>query len=211
MSIITFPSEFGLQVMGQQFGEQRFDLSFGSGDTGAQQHRVLAPPRWTCGLTAEQLLEAPAAAAWRRLVLSLQGRVNQLAVSDLLNHVPRGTARGNWVAQSGALPGAMGMWVAMGGDQVYRTLLEGDWIGVGQDAAGPARQLLHVQADTAADGAGNAYVQFVQPLRIAVQAGAAVVWDRPTCLMRQTGTARGWSSSQGFQGGFSLDLMESWE
>lgn len=103
MAVITYPS--GLRVKRQDFGQRRFDLSFAAGDSGAQQTRVLAPPRWTCSLIGEEQVPAEDAATWRKLLMGLRGRVNQLEVYDLLNTAPRGTARGSWVVTA---PGAVG-------------------------------------------------------------------------------------------------------
>jgi hypothetical protein len=212
MAVITLPSN--LRVRQQDIGQRRFDLMFGSGDTGAQQARILAPPRWFCALVGEEKSDPAAAAVWRQLILSLEGRINQLAVYDLLNPAPRGTARGTWVVGTGgAAAGTSSMPIDCLAAQAGKTILTGDWIGCGQASSGAARQLLHVQGDVTLDGAGKGTVTFKAPLRVALAAGAALAWDKPTCLMKQTGNESSWSSTgyQPRQSGFSLDLQESWE
>ncbi|WP_208513537.1 hypothetical protein [Variovorax paradoxus] len=207
MSIVTLPPN--LPVKRQDFGLQTFDLSFSSGDTGSTQVAVLAPPRRTCALVSEERIPSMSEAAqWRALAHALRGQVNVLAICDLLQPVPRGTARGTWTAMA-ALAGASSLSIQMGAAQAGKTLLQGDWIGVNQGSV--QRQLLHVQADAVADAAGLIVVQIEPVLRVAVAAGSAVVWDRPTCLMRRTDTKSNWSSESRAQGGFSFDLMESWE
>jgi hypothetical protein len=205
--IITLPTS--LPVKRQDFGVRSFDLAFANGDTGSSQVTVLAPPRHTCALVSEERIPVLSEAAlWRSLVYSMDGQVNVLAVHDLLNPAPRGTARGAWTA-AGAAAGATSMSINLGAAQANKTLLLGDWIGVNQ--TGAQRQLLHVQADAVANGAGVIVVQFKPALRVAVAAASAVVWDRPTCLMRNVATQNKWASEKRTQGGFSLDLMESWE
>lgn len=207
MSIVTLSLD--LPVQRQDFGLQTFDLTFANGDSGAMQVATLGPARRTCTLVSEDRIPVVReSAAWRALVHALRGQVNQLAVSDLLHPAPRGTARGVWIAQA-APAGASTLTINLGPAQGGKTLLQGDWIGVNQTAL--HRQLLHVQADAQANAAGLITVQFEPVLRVAVAAGSAVVWDRPTCLMRRTGQQTTWSSEQRTQGGFSLDLLESWE
>lgn len=207
MSIVTLPPN--LPVKRQDFGIQTFDLSFSSGDTGSSQVAVLAPPRRTCALVSEERIPLMSEAAmWRSLVHALRGQVNVLAVSDMLQPAPRGTARGVWTALA-ATAGASSLSIQLGVAEAGKTLLQGDWIGVNQGSV--HRQLLHVQADAVANAAGLIVVQIEPVLRVTVAAGSAVIWDRPTCLMRKTDAKNNWSSESRTQGGFSLDLMESWE
>ncbi len=207
MAVIAFPTN--LRVAQQNWGQLRFDLNFAGGDAGAQQSRVLGPPRWRCSIIGETRSAAADAALWRSLILSLRGRVNQLAIGDLLNVAPAGTARGTWTAAGAAAVGVTSLAIACGVGQAGRTILRGDWLGVNQSASN--RQLLHVQADVTLDASGNGTVTFEPPLRAAVANGSAIVYDRPTCLMRVSTTDNGWTATRPFQGDFSLDLVESWE
>lgn len=207
MSVVALPQN--LPVKSQTFGIRDFNLTFANGDTGASQVKVLAPQRYTCSLVSEERIPVLAQAAmWRALIHSLNGQVNQLAVFDYLNPVPRGTARGAWIAAAAAA-GATSLSIEMGADQAGKTLLQGDWIGVNQ--GGGQRQLLHVQADAVANVSGVAVVSVKPALRVPLVAMSPVIWDRPTCLMRRTTADTSWSSQVRAQGGFSLDLMESWE
>lgn len=198
----------GLRVRRQDFGQRRFDLNFAAGDAGVQQTRVLAPPRWMCSLVGEVAMPAADAAAWRAMIMALRGRVNQLEVYDLLNPSPRGTAAGVWTANGGAAVGATSMAISCAG-QSGKTILKGDWAGVNQASTG--RQLLHVQADVTLDGSGNGTITFEPPLRVAVANASSVVWDKPTCLMRQASGDSHWTSTRPYQGDFNLELVESWE
>lgn len=205
MSIVALPTN--LRVSQHSFGVRHYDLTFPGGDTGAVQTAVHGFPRRTCSLASPELIDDDDAVLWRTLLHALRGRVNHLAVHDRLNPEPRGTARGAWTA-SAAGAGAAVMTINAGTAQAGKTLLAGDWIGVNQTSTG--RQMLHVQADTVVDGNGWMLVSFEPVLRIAVAAGSAVVWQRPTCLMKSQTDADTWSVSKNHQGGFSLDLLEQW-
>lgn len=208
MSIILLPSD--LSIIRQDFGIRTFDLTFTNENSGAVQTSVFGPPRRTCSLVGNERAELESGAAWRALIHSLRGRVNQLAVYDTIQTRPRGTARGDWVAQAATAAGAASIVIDMGDDQAGQTLLQGDWIGVNQSAN--YRQLLHVQADATADANGVITVSFEPVLRVAVAGGSVIVWDRPTCLMRRVSGESTWGTHPSeLQGGFSLDLMESWE
>lgn len=206
MTIISIPE--GILVKRQQFGHQNFDLEFSGGDAGASQVAVNGPPRWTCSLVSNEMLDLDQAAAWRVLVLSMKGRVNYLAVSDLLNPAPRGTLRGGLTAAVAAGAGSSSLQIYAGSAQAGKTLRSGDWIGVNQ--GGLNRQLLHIQQDAVVDGAGHVTATFEPVLRVAVGEGSAVAWDKPTCLMRRNEQTTSWASEGAVQGGFSLELMEHW-
>lgn len=211
--IILLPDDVNITSMTP--GLAFFDLVHTNPDTGSTQVAVLGPQRRTWSIVSNEREEDPEMIArWRALVHSLRGRVNRLAVWDVANPEPRGTARGAWTAGAAVAAGSSAITINAGASQNGRTLLQGDWIGVQQDSAGAGRQMLHVQADAVVAG-GQMVVQVEPALRLALPAGSPIVWDRPTCLMRRTGSDASWKSSPGmgqaFEGGFSLDLLESWE
>lgn len=209
MSVINWPAD--LPVRTQDFGIKHFALDFSNADTGGGQVAVLGPRRLTCAMTSEPDVSPERAAKWQAVLFALDGRVNQLAVWNVLRPAPRGTLRGQLVADQAAPAGANTLQIRAPAAQAGHTLLAGDWIGVQQASTGEARQLLHVQADTAADGNGLLVVQVGVPLRAALPAGGQIVWDRPTCLMRQTTTENKWTAQGSRTSGYSLDLMERWE
>lgn len=207
MSIVQIPEE--LSILRQDFGLRNFDFTFAGSDTGATQTTVRAPARRTCTLVSNEREALDDGAAWRVLMHALRGRVNVLAVYDVMQPEPRGTARGAWSCSGGAAAGAASMFINAGAAQAGQTLLAGDFIGVNQAANG--RQVLHVQADAVVAGNGLMTVTFEPVLRLAVAAGSAIVWQRPTCLMRRTTDETSWGLHPGeMEGGFSLDLMEDW-
>lgn len=204
MSIVTLPP--GLLVGRQDPGLQNFDLSFSNSDSGASQVARLGPPRLKFALSYDEALDNEQAALWTSLLFALDGRVNLLAVHHILRPVPRGTLRGAPTLSSSAAAGAETMTLSTG--QPGATLLRGDWIGVNQ--GGTNRQLLHVQADAIANGSGVMTVTFRNRLRVALGAGSTVVWDKPTCLMRQVTDSTGWSAQGVTESGFRIELMEEW-
>lgn len=207
MSIITLPSD--VRVLRIDWGVKRFDLEHMGGDTGASQARLRAPPRWLATLVGPDQNTATQAAAWRDFILSLNGRVNQLALYDLANTAPAGTMRGTLTFNASASAGATSVSVTGGAGQAATTLLKGDWLGIGQ--SGSARQLVSVAADATANGSGVISLTLRQPLRYAVTGGDSVVWDKPTALFRQTTTDSKWTQQAAVRSGYSLDLIESWE
>jgi len=206
MSILTIPA--GLKIRRVEWGQRRYDLDFNGGDTGVSQVRILAPSRWYAAIVCPDYLTSAEAAVWRDLILRLQGRVNQLAVWDMANPLPRGTMRGTPTLNSSAAAGATTLSINGGVGQAGTTLLTGDWIGVG---SGSTRQLVAAAADATANGTGVISVTISQPMRVAQAGGATVTLDRPTCLMRQTGSDSTWSFERQTRTGHTLDLLESWE
>lgn len=106
MSIIT-PSDTALAYL-QQFtpGQQRFDLSEQSDPTGHTATRLGGPPRWTVALRTLDALEPAISAMWKAIALQLRGRINHLALYDVTQPQPRGTARGAITLGSSAAAGA---------------------------------------------------------------------------------------------------------
>ncbi len=207
MSVISLST--AVRIKSMRWGQLRFDLNFANGDTGAQQTRVLAPPRWTASLQGPDILSEADASEWSTLLMQLRGRVNVLALHYLGKVAPVGTMRGTLTANTAAVAGATTMSVTGGAGQASTTLKKGDWLGVNQ--SGTNRQLLHLTADATADGSGVISISFEPPLRAAVAAASSVVWDKPTALFRQTTPQSDWSHDGPTRNGYSLDLVESWE
>lgn len=208
MSIVLIPED--LSILRQDFGIRNFDFTFAGGDTGATQTTFRAPPRRTCSLVSNDKEALEDGAAWRVLLHALRGRVNTLAVYDIMQPEPRGTARGAWICSGGAAAGAASIVINAGSGQAGLTLLAGDLFGVNQSANG--RQVLHVQADAVVAGNGLMTVVFEPVLRLSVAAGSAIAWQRPTSLMRRITDETSWAMHPGdMEGGFSLDLMEDWQ
>lgn len=206
MSIFALPA--GLRVGRFEWGQVRADLEFGDGDAGVSQARVLGPPRWTAALVAPPHVSAAHAAIWRDTILALEGRVHQLAVHNMELPQPRGTMRGTLTLASAAAYGTRTLSITGGAGQAAKTLLQGDWVGVG---AGSTRQLVSVAADATANGSGVISITVRQALRWAQSSGSAVAWDKPTALFRQRGGSGSWSFERRARSGYALDLVESWE
>lgn len=200
MAIITLPTNLRLGA-GSGMGQQRHDLVTRSDATGAEQARVLGPPRWLLRLVQPPALGVADAAVWRALVLRLRGRVNHLAAHDPGLPAPRGTLRGSPTLSGSHALGATTL-VLTGSSG---TLLAGDMLGIGTGLG--TSQLVMVTADCT-----QASVPIEPPLRTAFAGGTAVAWDRPTAYFRATTDAAQWSYGRGRRvvQGLSLDLLESW-
>ena len=105
MSIITLPANLRIGA-GGGMGQVRFDTVSQSDSSGAQQVRLLAPPRWTMRLVQPANLTRADAAAWQAMALQLRGRVNVLAAWDHARPEPAGSARGVLVTSGTTAAGA---------------------------------------------------------------------------------------------------------
>ncbi len=105
MAIVNWPAAL-VPGPGSGFGQRRFDLSFASETTGAQQDRILAPPRWQLSLAAPESLSPALAGQWQAVIMALRGRVNHLQAWDFGRAQPLGTARGVMTLGASAAAGA---------------------------------------------------------------------------------------------------------
>lgn len=113
MSIIT-PSDTALAYLSElTIGQQRFDISEQSDTTGHTATRLGGPPRWTVALRTLDAMEPAVAALWKAVAVQMRGRVNHLALYDVSQPQPRGTARGSMALGSTAAAGAASL--AIGG------------------------------------------------------------------------------------------------
>jgi len=136
MSIIT-PSDTALAYLAElTIGQQRFDISEQSDSTGHTATRLGGPPRWTAALRTLDALEPAVAALWKAIAVQLRGRVNHLALYDVAQPQPRGTARGSITLASTAAAGAVSLALAgcMPSNQLFtyhQTLDNAAWSKVG--------------------------------------------------------------------------------
>ena len=93
MAVITWPTDLQPGV-GTAWGQRRYDLTFPSEATGAQQDRLLAPPRWQLSIQQPELLTPRQAGQWQAVVLKMRGRVNHLLAPNFGRLQPLGTMRG---------------------------------------------------------------------------------------------------------------------
>ncbi|GCL61487.1 hypothetical protein [Pseudaquabacterium pictum] len=107
MTVLTFPDACALQLAAYSLGQQRFDYTEQSDGNGHTATRVGAPPRWRVSLRSVPALLQADAARWKALQLGLRGRINHLALWDVTNPQPRGTARGAITTGSALSAGAI--------------------------------------------------------------------------------------------------------
>ncbi|GGI16454.1 hypothetical protein [Oxalicibacterium faecigallinarum] len=163
-------------------------------------------PRWEVSLTGIHQKHIKSLEI-QRFIESLGGFRHQLALYHLLQPVPRGTLRGSPEVAVLASRGATALTLDAGAAQANRTLLAGDYIGVG---ANLTQQVLRLDADAIADAAGIITVQLATPLRNDFNVGSAVVWDKPTALFRQRELSTGINFIPKFGQPWSLNLLEDW-
>lgn len=207
MSIIDWPT--GLRPGdGSGFGQARFDVLFGSESTGAQQARVLGPPRWTLQILQPPALQAEAAGQWQALLIGLRGKVNHLRVWDFGAPLPMGTLRGTLGFAAPAAKGATSILIGGAGDG--KTILAGDRLQLGTGLG--TSQVVMCMAP--AVSAGNTVtVQIEPPLRSAFAGDTVISWNRPVAYFKLTNSASNWTyetAARPLMRGASLDLIEVW-
>lgn len=206
MSIITLPQTLQIGA-GSGVGQQRYEIEAVSETNGAQQVRVLGPPRWRLALVQPPALSLQGGGEWAALIAALRGRVNHLAAWDPVRHVPAGTMRGTPTLNTGAAAGDSTLSLVTG--QPACTLRSGDWLQLGAGLG--ASQLVMVTGNATADGSGIMSVAIEPPLRLAFSGGAAITWQRASTYYRATSASSQWQYvASAAVGGFALDLLESW-
>lgn len=208
MSIITLPGALYRLVNMQSWQQVRYDSALSNPLTGALQTVRLSPPRWLTAIGTHDAFKRHHTAIFESLQLALDGQINQLAVHDIKYPYPRGTARGAMVLASAVSGGDVGMTINAGVSEAGKTLLQGDALQIG---AGGTRQVVRLLADAMVSGTGIINVSFAPFARWPQTNGGAVLWDKPTALFRSTTQQTTGERRPHFDGGFSLDLIESWD
>lgn len=206
MAIIAYPS--GILFGTFEPGQQRFDLVSSSEATGYVRDRMVAPPRWTFRIGPPQPVTLDQLGLWKGMALSLQGGVNQLAISDPGQPTPRGTLRGSLTLSGTLAQGATSVTLAVTG-QSGNTVLPGDAFQIG---TGLGSQFIYATSAATAN-ASNVTFSFQAPARVAFASGTAVTWDKPVAHCRMKTAAPGWMYQPGgfVGGGLVLDFIEYWE
>lgn len=197
MAVIQIPT--GLSVARQTWGQRRNDIEFKS--SFGSQSREIAAPVWVS--TIEATLKRPT--QWQAIIMQLRGKTNQLAMWNMERPVPAGTMRGA-MTLSAAAQGATSLVITASG-QASKTLLAGDFIGVG---SGLTQQVVMVTSDATSNASGVINVTVEPPLRNAFAAGAVVTWDKPKALFRRSDSESTWERTPGVTRGMMLDLVEDW-
>ena len=197
MAIITIPA--GFSVARQTWEQMRMDVEFRS-MFGAQAVEGSAP-LWSTTITSS--LKRPE--QWQALMMQLRGRTNQVALWNFGRPAPKGTMRGTMTAGA-TVQGATSMTITASG-QASRTLLAGDFLGVG---SGLTQQVVMLTADATSNASGVITVSFEPALRNALSAGASVTWDKPKALFRRTESKAGWDYEPGTVKPMTISFIEDW-
>lgn len=203
MAVITIPS--GLWVDQFTWGQNNYGLSFANGDTGSQQTRVLAPPRWTATLAIGAKLRAAEAAKWQTFILQLRGKINQAALYNLKQSTLIGTMAGSPVLATAVAVGDTTLAITT---TAGATVVQGDRIQLG---TGATRQLFMATATATANGSGAMSLTVEPPSRYVQTIGSAVVYSQPTALFRMDSNQHDWTATPNAEGNFSISFTESWE
>lgn len=200
MTVITLSTSLPIGV-GSGLGQQRFDLAGTSESTGAEQGRLLGPPRWSMQLVQPPSMTLRDAGRWQALLMKLRGKVNRLAAFDPVRVAPAGTLRGSPTLTSDIAIGATSL--AISG--TTGTLLQGDLLQIGTGIG--TSQLVMVVED-----GSHAGVTFEPPTRIAFTSTTAITWNRPLAYFRLAGETSNWAYGPAGKvvTGMSLDLVEAW-
>lgn len=207
MAVITFPSTL-LAVAEFSWAQQRRDMLFNS-VFGSQAVGVSAP-LWQVTIGQSLFKDtSDNAGTWQSLALRLGGKVNQLELWNIIRPAPLGTLRGTLTLNGAHAQGASTLAISGGVGQAGATVKAGDYFGLG---TGTTQQVVMATADATADGAGDITLDIsATALRNAFSTGAAVIWDKPKALFRQTASKQGWKYAQGkVVSGIALDLIEDW-
>ncbi len=137
---------------------------------------------------------------------SLDGYSNQLALWNVEHPVPDGTMRGTMTLSASAAQGATSLSIVASG-QGGKTLLAGDYVGLGD---GLTQQVVRVESDATANGSGVIVVSVNIPLRNAFMTGAAVEWDKPKALFRQSSLFDGIEYTPEFGQPWAMSLIEDY-
>lgn len=201
MSVVTWPNlkttsirwdrAVRAVIFQSQFGSQ----SLGTGLVQWEVELAGAPEYWA---QADQI---------SAFIESLDGYANQLELWNLARPYPRGTMRGAMTLAADAAQGDTTLQISAGSGEAAKTLLKGDFLGIG---SGTTQQVMRNMSDAAADAFG--VISFVSgtPLRNAFPAGTPIVWDKPKALFRQKSLAVGIEYQAVIGQPWSLSLVEDW-
>lgn len=220
MAVEHLPTALGITRLSWRQRRQalRFRSAFGS------QSVEPSSPIWEATLERGPMIESEAG-PWMAFLMRIAGGTNQVAVWNKARPVPRGTMRGSMVLSAAAAAGATTLKISGGTDQIGATLVEGDFLGIGD---GLTQQVVMTVGDAESDSEtrslsldfttqtygvgypGEITVSIQPPLRNAFAAGTVVTWNMPKALFRVQSDVLGWDYENVIASGFSLELLEDW-
>lgn len=140
---------------------------------GSEQAVDMLNDRWMMTLTLAPMFNRDGGAV-ESFLASFRGQVNTVNLWHFARPTPVGTLDGSPTLSASAAQGAASIAIAT---TAGRTLKAGDMVGAGG-------LLLMAAADATANGSGVLTVSLTNRLRIALSAGAAVTWNKPTAAFR---------------------------
>lgn len=197
MATISHPTTRLWTPASADFGiRQSVILSTSPLDGQTQTAEVLGA-RWVCTVTYTAANNGDRA-QFEGLFAALRAQVNRLSMGHPLRRLPRGTMRGSPTTSgsTSALSNTVNIAATTG-----QTLLAGDMIGIGT-------QLFMVTANAVSVAGVMTGVNISAPVRTAITAGTAVVWDWPRALWIVNGDSVRVPLTPVASPAFSVDLVE---
>lgn len=207
MAIVTIPA--GLYMSALTIRQRVFNVQEVSEVTGSVAERI-GVARWIAGIKSPDRMTESQAALWTAMAIQLRGRINHLALYDVVRPVPVGTMRGSLTLNGTHAGGSATLSITGGAGQAGTTLKAQDWLQIG---AGVGSHFCMVTADATANGSGVISVNIEPPLRAQITSGVVVAWNQPLCHMKRSDAGDvGWNYERGNlgRGGVVLDLIEQW-
>ncbi len=201
----TYDKPAWLRLAQIEWGIQKAGVQFEGPYNGTLQAVDFVAERWVVSLSLARYTRDEVGAV-EAFFNRLAGGVNRVRLwhagsgTKKSPGIPRGTLRGSPTTEASAARGApsLSLNCAPGA-----TLMAGDMIGCNA-------QLFQVADDATADGSGVMAVSLVNRLRVATDAGTAVVWNRPTAefVMPSMSARHTYAIAMPLAGQF--DLQEVW-
>lgn len=199
MATIDWPTGRLGEPQGMSFGASTSKTAWASPYTGQVQSISYNADRLRLNMRMPPCRRAEAGPR-EAFVMELASAGHWVRMYHRQRPVPVGTLRGSPTVAADALAGARS--ITLNVSAGAPTLVGGDMLGIGG-------QLVPVGSAGAVGAAGVMVVPLALPLRVAVGAGAAVVWDRPTGTFQLTSVEPMFDyEAPGTQVSFELTLME---
>lgn len=192
MATHDYPAALLPQTM--EWGSIKAGVQFRSPFNGAVEAIEFPGERWALSITLPQRLALQGGQP-EAFFARLAGGVERVRLWHFLRPQPRGTMRGSPTLNASAARGAQTLLLNTDG-----TLEAGDFFKVGNQ--------LFQAFESCTPSGGVLTVPLVQRVRVALTAGAAVAWDKPTALFCVPAMSSRAAYGPGAMAGIAIDLEE---
>lgn len=199
MTVYSFPT-LSTGLTDFYLGQRSNVFVHASAPSGTVQTVEMPGARWTISLTLDRLPLADAR-KMTAFLTKMRGQANRFTCHDISKPAPSGTMRGTLTVLNSVSQGAIACDLTGGPGQASKTLLEGDFIKIGDE-------LKCIAANAVSDSLGNISVTFEPPLRKNFNSGTPVVWDKPTATFMLTRNDWQAHSHAQVHTSYSIDAVE---